>query len=309
MSAPPPTEPLPLCPEIATEDVDPTAKLPAPEGISLTPEGFLPTFDPDRALAIVVGPPVQSHEVAFGRRWIEAHPRNPEAARNWCLNQAEEVRRLSGPGSIDPFRGGIWAMRAADDARLLLTSLGIPLPARQPRIPDPDAPLRAADDAIQFLAECAGQCATGRRGGPGSQPVGAAPGDPDEAPSRPDRPGGKMTVEDANRTAMVLAKKLQKGFFAMSETGQAKLIGCHLRTWRKTPFYRVAKKKRAKTNAPGARRAVTLTDALEAVAREGDKDDVLRRLIADQEADREPSPLEDDPPDSRPKTVHSRKRL
>jgi hypothetical protein len=61
-------------------------------------------------------------------------------------------------------------------------------------------------------------------------------------------------------------------------------------------------------NAP-APKALSLTSDLEAVTGEGEPNEVLEQLIAEQEADHEPSPLEPDPPDSRPKKVHSRKRL
>jgi hypothetical protein len=44
------------------------------------------------------------------------------------------------------------------------------------------------------------------------------------------------------------------------------------------------------------------------LATEGNDDVELQRLIAEQEADAEPSPLDDDPPD-RPRKVRQHKRL
>lgn len=116
----------------------------------------------------------------------------------------------------------------------------------------------------------------------------------------------RMTAEEANAKAMKLAHKMRTGFFALSERQQAKLIGCSWKTWRKTEFYPKAQAerpagKRSKTSSP---KAESLTAGREAVTGEGDKDEVLQQLIAEQEADKEPSPLE-----SHQRKIHSRKRL
>jgi hypothetical protein len=50
----------------------------------------------------------------------------------------------------------------------------------------------------------------------------------------------KMSVSDADKKAKELAGKHKAAFFALSQTQQAKLIGCHLDTWQKTPFYQAA---------------------------------------------------------------------
>jgi hypothetical protein len=120
----------------------------------------------------------------------------------------------------------------------------------------------------------------------------------------------RMTVEEANTKAMKLARKMRAGFFALSERQQAKQIGCSWQTWSRTPFYRKAQAKRpaGKRSKPPSPKTESLTAGREAVTGEGDKDEVLQQLIAEQEADKEPSPLETAPP-NRPRKIHSRKRL
>ena len=119
-----------------------------------------------------------------------------------------------------------------------------------------------------------------------------------------------MTVGKANEEAMKHARKKRQGFFALSERQQAELIGCSWTTWRKTPFYAEALKKRptSKPKKPSSPKAVSLTAEREAVTGEGDRDEVLKQLVAEQEADKEPSPLESDSP-NHPRKIHSRKRL
>jgi hypothetical protein len=109
----------------------------------------------------------------------------------------------------------------------------------------------------------------------------------------------RMTTDEANQEAMTLAKRMGKAFFLLSKTEQAKRIGCHLKTWEKTEFYRQAQKRKPKVEpaGPGAPRVVNLSD------------NVLAQLRAEQKEDSEPSPLEDDLPDARPKKVYTRKSL
>jgi hypothetical protein len=128
------------------------------------------------------------------------------------------------------------------------------------------------------------------------------------APAGKSRSGGprpRMTVAGANRKAMELAKKMKREFFALSEREQAKLIGCHWLTWRKTPFYQEAKKKAPRRKRASGKPAVSLTDTLEAITAQGEKDEVLhqvarreeqqeaerqeqlQRLIAEQKADQQ----------------------
>ncbi|MHB1524615.1 MAG: hypothetical protein ACYCYB_11755 [Candidatus Dormibacteria bacterium] len=117
----------------------------------------------------------------------------------------------------------------------------------------------------------------------------------------------RMSVTQANKRALELARELGKVFFALSDTAQAEQIGCHIRTWRKTDFYGEAAKRRpAKPVRKGRRRAVSLTEGIEATA--GRDDEQLQRLIEEQQDDYEPSPLDPDPTDQ-PRSVRERKRL
>jgi hypothetical protein len=120
----------------------------------------------------------------------------------------------------------------------------------------------------------------------------------------PSGPRPRMTVEEANRKATDLAKRLKKKFFTLSEREQAKRIGCSWATWKKTTFYQAAKKKLPPRKKGSRKGAVSLTDTLQAATGEGGRDEVLNQLIAEQEADGEPSPI-----DPRPRKVQSRKRL
>ena len=126
-----------------------------------------------------------------------------------------------------------------------------------------------------------------------------------------------MTVEQANATAEKLVRKFGKAFFVMSKTKQAGLIGCHHLTWEQTELFKTAAQKGHLPAAkPRAKKTVSLTNAMEAVTGEGGRDETcheaaereLRRLKAEQAADHEPSPLEDDPP-GRERKVHFGKRL
>src|SRR5262245_48060497 len=54
--------------------------------------------------------------------------------------------------------------------------------------------------------------------------------------------------------------------------------------------------------------AENFSSKMEAVLGEGDKDEALKKLIAEQEADHEPSPFDEDPP-KRPRKVYTPKRL
>jgi hypothetical protein len=112
------------------------------------------------------------------------------------------------------------------------------------------------------------------------------------------RPTKKMTIEAANAEATKLARRLGKAFFHMSKSRQAKLIGCHHRTWVQTPLFKSAVEKGLMpAPKPRAPKTVPLTKELEAVTGEGEKQEVLQKLIAEQE-----DPL------GRERRVHSRKR-
>jgi len=125
-----------------------------------------------------------------------------------------------------------------------------------------------------------------------------------------------MTVEQANAKASELAKKMQREFVHLSENQQAALIGTTWRTWSKTRLYAQLRKRKEKEGLParrrkggGSPRTVSLTGKLEDVLvdKEESQQRALNQLIADQEADGEPSPLEEDPLSNRRK-VYARKR-
>jgi hypothetical protein len=106
----------------------------------------------------------------------------------------------------------------------------------------------------------------------------------------------RMSVDEANKKAMQLVEQMGKVFFRLSIREQAHRIGCSFETWTKTPFYAEAEKKRERTGQQKptrSRRAVGLTDKVEATTGEGDKDEILNQLVAEQKADAEPSPLDD----------------
>jgi hypothetical protein len=121
------------------------------------------------------------------------------------------------------------------------------------------------------------------------------------------KPCKRMTHDEANSKAMKLAKKMKKKFFALSRREQAELIGCSFATWKKTEFFKTAERRRpAKApRKPSSPKTVSLTNKVEAVTGEGGRDQVLKGLIAEQEADKEPSPL--DSADQR--QTHFRKKL
>jgi hypothetical protein len=106
------------------------------------------------------------------------------------------------------------------------------------------------------------------------------------------RPG--MLVEEANCRARELTDtpKKKREFLALSETKQAKRIGCSWATYSKTRFYEEAREKRLlpssrpQANHSEASRSVAtvrLTSALEARTVEGDRDKVLCELVEAEE--------------------------
>jgi hypothetical protein len=130
------------------------------------------------------------------------------------------------------------------------------------------------------------------------RPINAIP-KPKEAPNGSGPAGqGKaskprMKVAQANEKGKELVRQLGKILFTkLSERNQAKRIGCSWKTWTKTELYKQYRKMKERTNrksAKGKRASsppvVSLTDKLEDAIGEGEKDSVLKKLIADQEAD------------------------
>jgi hypothetical protein len=119
----------------------------------------------------------------------------------------------------------------------------------------------------------------------------------------------RMRREEANDKAKKLAE-VDHSFVQRSLREWSEAIGCseglvtELSLWRET----MKRTGRGKEDATSAPKVVSLTPQLEAVTGEGEKDEELNRLIAEQEADHDPSPLDDDT-EGRPRRVHSRKRL
>jgi hypothetical protein len=122
----------------------------------------------------------------------------------------------------------------------------------------------------------------------------------------------RVSVAEANSIAQGLVKKLGKVFFALSESEQARRIGCSWKTWSRTQLYKTARKARGRQRG-GPRKvssppAVSFTNELAAATGEGGREATLNELIAEQRADHEPSPLEDDPPGGRPRKVYTPNR-
>jgi hypothetical protein len=120
-----------------------------------------------------------------------------------------------------------------------------------------------------------------------------------------------MSKEQADAKARELAKELGPKFYLLSKREQAKMIGCHHKTWGGTLFYQTALQEKSRllpqpATGKSRRRASNLSDkTLASVGREHGE---LQRLIDEQKADYEPSPLDHDPPDAPrrvrcPKTV------
>src|SRR5262249_20575463 len=116
-----------------------------------------------------------------------------------------------------------------------------------------------------------------------------------------------MSAEEANRRAVKLAEA-NPSFAREPRLRQwAKAIGCSAGLVVKLPFWRATMEQTGrgrKDNVP-APKVVSLTRDLEAVTGEGDRDEELKRLIAEQAADSEPSPVDD----AASRKVRTRKRL
>jgi hypothetical protein len=116
-----------------------------------------------------------------------------------------------------------------------------------------------------------------------------------------------MSLAAANSKVSELAKD-DPSFISKSLREWAGAIGCSEGQVAKLDLW-IAKQKEAgpKSNQARSPKTVSLTGGLLATT-PAQGDDQLQRLIRDQKADREPSPLDPDPPDKRLK-VHSRKEL
>lgn len=130
------------------------------------------------------------------------------------------------------------------------------------------------------------------------------PGDTPEATvaAPPAKRSRRMTLEAANERAMQLAKA-NRSFVKRPLREWAQAIGCSEGLVTRLPFWQQTMDQtgRGKAGKAPAPKAVSLTKNLEAVV--GDQDDNLRKLIEEQQADMEPSPL-----DARRRKVRTRKR-
>ena len=121
-----------------------------------------------------------------------------------------------------------------------------------------------------------------------------------------------MTADEANQVAMELAEKDHAFVNATAEEWARKIseatgTTCSPSTVHKTALWKTTMQKTGRGRTKGGSfRTVTLTKKLEAVTRDDAQQQALDILIAEQEADSEPSSAEDDPPD-RPQRVHFRR--
>jgi hypothetical protein len=176
----------------------------------------------------------------------------------------------------------------------------------QPSPPIDAIPVRFDEGIKQFVVDRSSSSGSGSRGD--VEP--AEKDNPEESSGESRNSSKRMTVAEANNKAMKLARKLRAAFFELSERQQAEMIGCSWATWHKTDFFQQAQGKRRlrESRQPSSPETVSLTDGREAATGEGCKDEVLEELIAQQQADHEPSPLEPDQ-EGRPRKIHFRKRL
>jgi hypothetical protein len=129
-----------------------------------------------------------------------------------------------------------------------------------------------------------------------------------EQQTQPSRASG-MSREEANQRAMDLAA-LDPGFVHKTQREWATAIGCSVgqvartRLWEKT----MEVSGRGRKGKPKRPKAVALTDKVLATQAQDAGAPTLDRLVAEQEGDAEPSPLEDDPPD-RPRRVWAHREV
>ncbi len=122
--------------------------------------------------------------------------------------------------------------------------------------------------------------------------------------------GGNITVEEANKTAMELAKQDHKFVDGGARDWAAairKATGktCSVATVENTRLWKETMKATGRGRTKGKTpKAVALTDNMKSVVGEGERHEVLQELIAQHGADYEPSPLDNDTPNSRRKTTH-----
>src|SRR5262249_23970759 len=118
----------------------------------------------------------------------------------------------------------------------------------------------------------------------------------------------RITAKETNSKAMELAEA-DGAFVERTLRECVAAIGCSVGVVAKVRLGKATRRKTGRGTKDGvaAPKVVSLTPSLEATV--GDEGPELNRLVAEQRADMEPSPLEDDPPGTRPRRVRTRKRL
>src|SRR5262249_45594754 len=114
----------------------------------------------------------------------------------------------------------------------------------------------------------------------------------------------KMTMGKANAKAMKLAEA-DPQFVRRTLREWAKEIGCSAGLIPRLRFWREVAKRTGRARKPKAPRVVSITDKVLAVT--PDPQVELSRLIAEQNADREPSPLENGRADKGARIRHRKK--
>jgi hypothetical protein len=127
------------------------------------------------------------------------------------------------------------------------------------------------------------------------------------------RAGGNITAGEANKAAMELAKQdptFVKGGVRKWAAAIRKATGktCSIATVKKTRLWEKMMAETGRGRSKGKTpKAVTLTNSLESVVGEGERDEVLQGLIAEHEADYEPSSVDDSPSATRRKVTHHKR--
>jgi hypothetical protein len=92
---------------------------------------------------------------------------------------------------------------------------------------------------------------------------------------------GRMTPEQANEKAARLARQMGSKFFLIRKSAQAEMIGCDLRTWKKTKLFQEAEKRKGNVTGAKAPRPPSAS-ALPGDIADEKMNEVLNRLTEEQ---------------------------
>jgi hypothetical protein len=121
---------------------------------------------------------------------------------------------------------------------------------------------------------------------------GAALNELERATSEGKRSRKGMSIDEANAAARRLAK-CDIAFVKLPIREWAKRIGCTISTVSKTALWQEVMRRSGRGRVPGGvPKTVSLTENINACLGEGRPNEVLDQLIAEQEADFEPSPVD-----------------